>query len=375
MRKLHVAIPAVFITGAISFFGGCGDTGVAATACGDGNLGTSEVELQVEAVYTASQDVHDAAQEVEDELLAVCTNMADDLMIPAADREPTGTETEMVATCTAVKEKIDAVNAMIPVGAGIIVNVEPARCDVNIDAAASCAGECDVTIEGSAEVECMGTLHGSCSAQCTGSCTIEGNVACTGSCTGTCTGTCSGNCSSTTEGGECAGACDGTCTGMCEGSCTATIDATCEGECSGSCSAEWEAECNGTADLQADADCKAACEAEFVAEASCDDPTVDVAIYGVDPATVEEVARLAETLEENLPRFVALTVRVNEQLFPALDALATSSAALADSVTEVGTKAAACIVVAVDESAQALASINASVSITVEVSASAHVEG
>lgn len=359
---------------------GCGKDSLAAAACGDGfnyetgavaNFGASGAATQVESLLSAAAAVHEAAHGVEDDLLSTCVAMADDLMIPAEDRAENSGTADMASTCHAVAEKISDIRSRIPGEAGLIINITPAVCTVDLDVAASCAAECDVTIQGDVEVECTGSLRGECSATCNGECSVQGEVACAGSCTGECVGTCDGICAGTGTSGECTTTCEGTCSGTCMGTCTSTINATCEGECSGSCSAEWDARCDGHADFEADADCQASCDAELAAEAVCTDPAVDVAFYAAStPENQAEIARLVDTLGANLPRFLAISERVNTQLIPSFNALGTASANLANTAADVGAQAAACVIVAAEVVADAALQVNASVTVTVEINAS-----
>lgn len=371
--------------------GACGN-GFNADSGQVGDFGATEAALKVEAFLNAAADLHGASLDLESDLLGACTAIAADLGIPAGELEPTGSELEISATCGRVSEEIDAIVALLPDGVALGITATPASCTVDLDLAASCAVECDVSIEGEAMVECTGELHGDCSATCTGSCTVEGTVSCSGecsgtvtaSCTGTCHGACDGTCSVRDDAGNCVGTCSGTCTGTCEGtidgsctgSCTSDVTASCEGECYGECSATWEAECNGEASVEAEADCQAACDARANATATCTEP--DVTVTGVEVPTPADQARidaLVTTLVENFPAVLAAKARVELALAPSLDAFVDSIGGAATSLADVGVQAAACLGVAVDTVAEAAGRIDASVTVTVEVSASVMASG
>lgn len=357
-----------------------------------GDFGAGEAAGKVEAFLHAAGDVYTASLDVEADVLGACTAMAADLGIPAGELEPTGSELEVSAACGRVAEEIDAIVALLPTGVALGISATPASCTVDLDVAASCAAECDVTIEGEAMVECDGELHGDCSATCTGSCSVSGTVSCAAACSGTCTGSCSGTCHGTCEGtctvrddaGDCVGECSGTCTGTCDadcsgsctGTCTSDVTATCEGECTGECSATWEAECNGEANVTANADCEAACDARANATATCTEPEVTITGVGVpDPADQARIDALVTTLGENYPALLQAQARIQYALAPSLDAFVSSVEGAATSLADAGVQAGACMVVAVDVVTEAAGRIDASVSVTVEVSASVSASG
>jgi hypothetical protein len=357
-----------------------------------GDFGAGEAAGKVEAFLHAAADVYGASIDVEADILGACTAMAGDLGIPDAELEPTGSELPVTAACGRVSDEIDAIVALLPTGVALGISATPPSCTVDLDIAASCAAECDVTITGDATVECMGELHGSCSATCTGSCSVMGTVSCdaecsgscTGSCSGTCHGACSGTCSAMDDQGNCVGTCSGTCTGSCDadcsgtcsGTCTSDVTATCEGECYGECSATWDAQCNGEANVDANADCQAACDARANATATCTEP--DVTVTGVQVPDAGDQARidaLVMTLADNYPAILQAQARIQLALAPSLDAFVDSVQGAASSLADAGVQAAACMAVAVDVVSEAAGRIDASVSVTVEVSASVSASG
>ena len=371
--------------------GACGNGFVAASGT-VGDFGSDSPALKVEAFLEASAALYGSAVDLEGDVLGACQAIAADLGIPAGELEPSGAELEVTAACGRVVEEIDAIVATMPSGVALGITVTPAECTVDLDLAASCAAECDVTIEGEAMVECQGELHGSCSGSCSGSCTVEGSVSCTAECSGTCTGTCSGTCTGTCDGtcsvedaqGNCVGTCSGTCTGTCsadcsgtcEGSCTSDVTGSCQGECHGSCDVAWEAECNGEADVMADADCKAACDARASATATCTEPTVTIVAVGLtDPGQDARLDELVATLEANYPAILAAQARLQYSIAPAFDSFVGALDGAATSLAAVGVQAVACLGVALDAVTDAAARVDASVSVSVEVSASVTASG
>ncbi|MCA9674740.1 MAG: hypothetical protein KC464_06860, partial [Myxococcales bacterium] len=366
--------------------GACGDGFIAASGT-VGDFGTGEAALKVEAFLHAAADLYGASVDLEGDVLGACTAMATDLGIPASELEPGTGELAVTVACGRVADEIDAIVASLPSGIALGISATPASCAVDLDLAATCAADCDVTIDGTATVECSGELHGSCSGSCSGSCTVDGTVSCTGACSGSCSGSCSGTCHGTCTGtcsandaqgncagtctGTCEGACDAECSGTCTGSCTADVTGSCTGECSGGCDASWDAQCTGEADVTANADCKAACDAQANATATCTLP--DVTIVGVevgDPTAQARVDALVATLETNFPVLLQAQARIQYALAPSLQGFVSSIGGAATSLADAGLQAAACLGVAADAVSEAAATIDASVSVTVEVSAS-----
>jgi hypothetical protein len=386
--------------GIVAVLGGCTEdqlgnacgTGFDAASGTVGDFGAGDAAQKVEALLHASADLYTASVEVEADVRGACTAIATDLGVPASELAPGANELAVTSACNRAITEIDAIIATLPAGVALGISITPASCRVDLDLAATCAAECDVSIQGQAMVECTGELHGSCSGSCSGSCAIEGNVACTGACSGSCTGTCSGTCHGTCSGtcsatdaqGNCAGSCSGTCTGTCSatcsgtcsGTCTASVTGSCTGQCSGSCDATWDAECSGEANVTANAECKAACDTRANARATCDPPTVT--IVGVALADAQAAARvnaLVQTLRTNYPRLLRAQSRVQLAIAPSLPGFVSALQAATTSLRSVGVQATACMAVAVDAVVGSVAQINASVSVTVEVSASVSASG
>lgn len=366
------------------------------TACGAGfnpdaenavgDFGTNEAALKVEAFLSATARLHKTSLNLESDLLDACRAMAADLGIPEAELAPQNGELPVTAACSRVSTEIESIIATgLPVDASLVVTFTPPVCEVDLSATAECAAECDVTIEGSAQVECTGgELSGGCEGTCEGYCEVEVAAMCEGTCTGQCSGECNGYCDGACAAenamgqceGSCEGTCEGSCTASCMGTCTTNVMASCMGTCTGSCDVEFTApKCTGEANVTADADCKAACEAEASAEATCTEPTVAVAAaVAVDEAAQARIDALIATLIENYPTFVRASAQ--------LEVIASSSAEVASNVDEAaealvdaGVQAVACMANAVTVAADAAARVSASVEVNVEVSASVSASG
>ncbi len=361
------------------------------------DFGTDGPAAKVEAFLSATSSLVIEINDVESELLAACTAIATDLGVPASELAPADPNlpgARVQAACHRAAEEIRAtIEANVPAQATLTLVVTPAVCGVDIDAYASCIGECEVDVTGEVAVTCepgklYGTCSGSCSGSCRGSCdaSCEGTCSgsCTGSCTGSCYGDCSAGCSATNDQGECVGTCTGTCTGTCDGTCTGTCNATCDGACEGECQGECQGDCSvefqqprcdGTVEVEASAECEAACEADVSFEVECSEPEVVVELAAdVTAAQLAELETLYATLEANLPVVLRISVAGTERLTVAADAFVTSLEGAGDAL-DAGAKAAACTLRAISAAIDASARINVSVMATVEISGSAGAEG
>ncbi len=212
-----------------------------------------------------------------------------------------------------IQGSIDGGITLVYVPARCSANVSVA---VEASAQCEAQAGCDVEVDpGEVSVTCEGTCSGSCSAGCSGGfkCEASAGIACSGTCSGSCDlsagGTCEGSCNGECMGGncevagpnggnDCAGRCDGTCRGTCElsagGSCEGTCHGTCEADaefdcngqppqCNGSCEGECSGSCEGEArppSASANCDASAKCEASASAQASanveCTPPSIDL---------------------------------------------------------------------------------------------------
>ena len=217
-------------------------------------------------------------------------------------------------------------------GASLTVNVKPAVCEVNIDAAASAA------------------------ASCSGSASADVGVTCNGTCNGECAGECQG---ATGEGGQCNGVCSG--------------------ECKGSC--------DGHADVTAEASCEAQAEVKANVDAKCTPPEVEIAFEAGAVVDKTKVDQAVAALKAGLPVILRLQAMIGSPgkpgpLLGAAATTATSAKALVKSVG--GLKDALkdqfiCVSgqlkAAADLAGSIASSFEVQASVSVEVSASASVSG
>jgi hypothetical protein len=243
-----------------------------------------------------------------------------------------------------VSAKIDAILQQ-GVHAEVKASFTPPECRVRGDAYASCAGQCDVTVDpGYVVAHCEpGKLSGHC----------EG--VCGGSCEGACHGDCSGQCSARDAHGKCAGHCEGTCHGKCD----ATCHATCEGT--------WKApHCEAAVKApSADAKCEASCKAHAEITAECSAPKVDVHA-SVDTG---EMGKLVATLRANLPALIRAEIGYGKRIVGDIKVLVDVGGDLPRIIGNAGAHAAACTAASAD------AVLRAQASISVSVQASASVTG
>lgn len=360
----------------------CGGTGEP-IGPGCAELGSSPSAQKAEAVIRAAGRFSTESAALSTALEASCRRMATDLglTIPSAGED----ELQVEVTCRALAGEIDDIATSELGGATITIVAEPPRCYVDANAELDCVAECDASFSAMSTVRCEGgEVQGRCDATCSGTCYLEGELTCAGECRGSCTGTCSGDCngacdgtcSVTDEAGNCIGTCEGTCMGTCSGQCTGTcsgtcvadIEGACTGTCEGMCSVEFvEPRCTGGTDIMADADCEATCRADARLEAECTEPVVSVVAAGVLPGS--RAANLVSTLQRNWPAFVATRARL-EGAISAGATFVSAASDLAGNVGTVGAQAAACLTVATADLTSAVGEMSASVSVSVEVSAS-----
>lgn len=364
----------------------------------------ADLAAKVKAGLSGALYLQQAAAKLEASVATACTNIAKDLGgntagLPANDGSGKASE----QACALAAAEIGKVKAALK--AEVSVQNQPPVCEASLDATASCAAECDATVEpGSVKAQCEGgKLKGSCEAECKGQCSIEGEVACKGQCSGSCSGSCdagfSGKCGGTCTGscdgkdvkGKCAGTCDGKCSakaegscsgackGQCEGSCTADVSGSCKGSCTGECSVEMKAPtCTGKVEPpKVSAECDAKCDAKATAELECKPPQVSVSIKG--QADVEQVNKLRATLAANLPALlVAAQGGVSSMASDATASIRASIEGLQGVVSAKGAaalEAGACLTAALEAQASAAASISVSVKASASASASVSASG
>jgi len=367
---------------------GTGSGGGELSARCSGDFGLSASARKLEAFLSASADFVGTAGELEGTLLAACTDVGAKLDVPAAEMQPKAGEPAVKAACAAASAKLKAELTDLRAQAKLTIEVqaEPPHCEVSMDAYASCAGECDASVQpgqldmkcegGELVGTCKGTCQGQCSAHAEGKCGGECEGTCEGGCGGTCQGTCEGNCSSKDASGQCNGKCDGTChgtcsakcKGQCSGECWMNASAECTGECRGGCSVAFEApRCTGTVTPpKVQADCQASCNAKVNAKAECKPGHVGVAIKGKVASNLEErIAKVRAAVEGSWGAVLVARAKL-DRLGASGQALIQTGQQLPAAVGELGLSAAACAT----QAAAGLVKASASVSVSFEASAS-----
>jgi hypothetical protein len=343
---------------------------------------------KLEAFLSASADFMGEAGELEGSLLAACKDIGQKLDVPEAEMQASGGTPAVKAACGAASAKLKAELGELRASAKLSIEVvaEPPRCEVSMDAYASCAAECDATVEpGKLDLKCEGgEIVGGCSGSCQGECSVEASGTCGGSCEGTCEGGCGGTCEGTCDGkcsaknaqGECSGRCDGTChgscsakcKGSCSGECWVKAQAECKGECRGSCSVAFEApRCTGeVTPPKVEADCQASCDAKLDAKAECKPGRVNVAIKGKAATNVDErLAKVRAAIEGSWGAIMVARAKL-DRLGASGQAMVQTGGKIPGAIGDLGFSAAACAT----QAAAGIVRATASVSVSVEASAS-----
>jgi len=371
--------------------GGGGSAGISSQC--RGGFGASASARKLSAFVNASADFAAGADDIARTLESACSDMGRELGIPASQMAASGDTPAVKAACDAVAAKIQSEMTDLRATGELRVTIvsEPPRCEVSVDAYASCAAECEVDYDpGQVEMQCDGgEMRGGCSAECTGSCSVEASASCSGTCEGTCSGSCNGSCNGTCEGecsatnaqGQCTGtcsagcqgSCEGGCDGTCEGSCVVEASGSCEGECRGGCSVEFqEPSCTGTVRAPSvSADCEASCDAQLDARAECTAGHTEVTIEGNVGADAEErLGRLRQALSNGLPRILSVGAKL-ERLQRSGQTLVNRAGDVPGAVNNLGLTAVSCATQSVAALGDAFGSVSVSVNVSVSVSASA----
>lgn len=329
------------------------------------------------------------AKKLDADLKVACGGLATDL-------GASGDFADGKTACQAAMKAMADVKGKLGGGFKVVLDVQPPHCGASMDAMASCAAECDASVDpGSVKVECEpGKLSGTCEAECSGSCDLSAAAKCEGTCSGSCSAKFKGTCA-----GECTGKCDGkkvdgaACEGTCKGSCSAGAEGSCGGECSGSCELAAAAKCEGTChgdcsvEMKApkcegemtppevSAECEANCDAQVQAQVECTPPRITVRIDGA--ANAELAAKYKAALEANLPAVINIAVGMKDQAL----SVAADAKAVVDGVQAtvkalkaspaVGARITACVAAPFKAAFDAAASVKANVNVSVEVKASA----
>lgn len=357
------------------------------------SFGTSADARKVDAFLRATLDLNAATLEIANGLTETCAAIGTDLGLAASEYRPsTAGELPVAYTCRRVSQEVRAiVGAALPRDARLDVTVVPPVCQIDVSFAAQCAAQC--TAQASVEVprcmgelvaECTGSCSGSCAGTCEAGCTGVCSGTCAGRCMGTCTGECSAGCSAMDSTGRCVGTCQGTCMGSCSatcmgsctGSCSAGCMGSCRGQCRGTCSVQSSVRCDGTYDVQGDAQCAAACEAQANARATCSEPQVTIATRAtVSPAARQRLDALLASLRRYYPRIVLLSARADRVVRQSAPQFVASVNGVGTAARNVGLSAVACVARAGAVAADLTNRFNASVTVSVEFSASVSAQG
>lgn len=384
----------------------------------------SMIGAKLNAVMDTSTALVKAAKEIDTQTLDACKDMAgileiSDLTVPAEMESMPGGPTQFV--CRKVKAKIDEIIATLKPEVRITIVATPAVCTVDASFQHSCIEECEkktitetelmctpAKLSGTCTAMCTGSCSGSCTATCKGSCSAsckgkcEGKVSakcmgkCTGSCEGKCTGMCMGTCSSMGADGMCNGTCDGTCTGTCDATCTGSCDAaiegtcqgSCEGSCSGSCSGSCMGQCMGSCTggcsvmyqkpvcteiqvMKEVTECQTTCDTQARASAMCTAPSLTVAVASNLMEERMKAEKLVAAIRKGLPTMLKIMTRTREVISASASVYGDAIVKLPSLIGEASVQTAACAGEAVAGTARALAQINVSASVSVEVHASA----
>ncbi len=330
--------------------------GLARAGCpelGGGAMGAdfssdAKASATIRAFVLASGDLSNVAQQAEAAVAGACTRMGADLGVPLEQMQPRDQSAgaRVNAACGAVDARIAAI---LQQGAGVQLRTTytPPQCNVQANAYAQCAAQCNVNVDpGYIIATCQpGHLSGTCDGTCSGECD------------GSCHGSCSGACSSRNAQGQCDGQCSGTCQGRC--------DATCHASCQGT----WRApHCDVDARApQAEAKCAASCKAHAEVTAQCSPPQVSV----VATANVGDFPRLVATLNANLPTLIMTEVAYGRRIGADVDALVQVGADLPQVLGEASAHAIACMAASAEAVASARASLTVSVQASVSISGKA----
>jgi hypothetical protein len=310
--------------------GANGDRTQLQARCG-GGFGASASARKLDSFMSASVSFMGAAQDLHGVLLDACQDIGRRLNVPEAQLASPSGESDVRIACAAASAALNAELQDLRVQARLDVEVQatPPQCDIRVDAYASCAAQCDATVDpGKLEVQC--------------------------------------------EGGELVGQCNGTCNGDCNASGTwVSGQASCNGLCRGDCSVAFvEPRCTGTMrPPRVEAQCEAACNAKLEAEARCTPGEAHVRVRGAVASNIEErLARVRGAIEG--AGGAVLTARAKlGRLVGSGKLLLRAADDVPRAVGDIGLSAAACAA----ESAAGI--INASASISVSFEASVSVSG
>jgi modification target Cys-rich repeat protein len=282
-----------------------------------GNYAVSDAGRKLKDFLTATQQLDKMTTETAAVVKQSCILMGNELGMTEAEYKG---ETKDI--CAKVYGTIDAnMKVSFKGKAGLKIKYKPAVCKVNVQASAKAAAECE------------------------GKASADVKASCSGTCNGKCNGTCAGKAGTGGSGGDCHGECKGTCEGDCE----------------------------GHADVDASAQCKASASVKASAEMECTEPELDIqadAKLTVDKSKAEMTIK---ALKAGLPKILSVKARLDPLQY-AVKAWVTSANELKGSARTLAASfkdQAACISGQIAGAANMIGGIQANVSVSVEVSASA----
>jgi hypothetical protein len=376
--------------------GSCDGTPVSGVTCG-ADLSATDAGRKVDLFVKTSNALVIAANQIDADMLDVCTGMAHDLGIPAAEiAPPVGMETAAGArtrmACTRVKTEIDTIiKNDVPTEARLAIVYTPAVCTVDAEAETLCVQQCEpktVTVTrlmctpGHAYVQCAATCTGTCGGSCTGMCVGQCTGTCSGTCEGNCNGACMGTCSAKNADGSCYGKCTGTCMGTCDAKCTGNCSASCNGSCSATCTGGCEGDCTGSVvapkctEVQEQVmvdDCHTTCQSKAKFEAVCTEPSL-VATFGVTPHK-PSVDKLVLAVKNHYAKLLKVAVRTGVTIGDSSGKFVTALSGVGDYASQVSASAAACVLGAVSAVGAAATQVEVSASFSVSISASVTANG
>jgi len=296
--------------------GGGGESGmVDPNTCG--NYAVSDAGRKLKFFLEATQALETQTKETVEVVKQSCILVGNEIGMTEADYRG---ETKDI--CAQVYQRV---NENLKVGlkakAALKVKITPAVCKIDVKASAEVA------------------------AQCEGKASADVGATCSGTCHGTCEGTCAGKAGTGGNKGQCDGECKGTCKGDCE----------------------------GHADVKASAQCKAKASVDASAKMTCTEAKVEISLDAkmvVDKAKAEATVK---GLMAGLPKIFSVKARL-EPLKYAVEAWVTSANELKGSARTLAMSfkdQAACISGQIAAAANMIGGIQANVSVSVEVSASA----
>jgi hypothetical protein len=282
-----------------------------------GNYAAMEGGARLKAFLQAVQDLAVATDETVKVVKQSCVMLGQELGMIEADLQG---ETQEV--CAKVYGVIDEnMKVAFKAKAALKVTYKPAVCRVNVEATAQAA------------------------AQCEGKASADVGASCSGVCRGKCDGQCMGKAGTGGSGGDCNAECKGTCRGQCE----------------------------GHADVNASAQCKAHASVKAQASMECTEPELKIATDAklvVDKAKAEMTVK---ALQNGLPKLLSIKARMAPIQYAA-EAVVASAKDLKDMGPRFVNSfkdQALCIGGQVSAAFNAATRIQANVSVSVEVSASA----